>query len=75
MRDFYDIYFLLQEFSLAQMIEFYNKKYADGNEMMVARSLTFFDDANTDEQPKTLLSGISWEQIKKTILMEVKKLY
>lgn len=75
MRDFYDIYFLLQEFSLAQMIEFYNKKYADGNEMMVARSLTFFDDANTDEQPKILSSGISWEQIKKTILMEVKKLY
>lgn len=75
MRDFYDIYFLLQEFSLSQMIEFYNRKYTDGNEMMVARSLTFFEDANTDEQPNVLLSGVSWEEVKATILNEVKKLY
>lgn len=74
-RDFYDIYFLLQRFSLQQMIGFYNKKYEDGSEMMVARSMTFFDDADTDEPPRLLTSNVSWDEIKKKILEETKKLY
>ena len=74
-RDFYDIYFLLKEFSLKQMIDFYNKKYEDGSEMMVARSLTFFDDADVDETPRVINHKISWEEIKGTISNEVRKLY
>ena len=74
-RDFYDIHFLLQQFSLRQIIDFYNQKYEDGSEMMVARSLTFFDDADTDEPPRLLASDISWSDVKKKILEETKKLY
>lgn len=74
-RDFYDLYFLLKEFSLEMMMGFYNQKYTDGSEMMVARSLTFFDDADTDETPRLLDQDISWEFIKNTILGKVRELY
>jgi hypothetical protein len=57
------------------MIDFYNQKYEDGSEMMVARSLTFFDDADADEPPRLLNTDISWQVVKKTILDEVRKLY
>ena len=41
-KDFIDIYFLLQQFKLKEMIGFYNKKYFDGSEYMVIKSLTYF---------------------------------
>ena len=75
MRDFYDLYFLLKIFSLRQMLDFYNNKYEDGSELMVARSLTFFDDANQDENPRLIQESIEWEIIKKDILTEVRKLF
>jgi predicted nucleotidyltransferase component of viral defense system len=74
-RDFYDLYFLLRKFSLPEMVGFYTKKYEDGSEMMVARSLTFFEDADTDENPKLLSTDTAWEEVKKTILFEVRKFY
>jgi len=43
--------------------------------MMVARSLTFFDDADTDEIPRMFAPTVSWEEIKMTTLKEVKNLY
>jgi hypothetical protein len=57
------------------MVGFYTKKYEDGSEMMVARSLTFFEDADTDENPKLLSTDTAWEEVKKTILFEVRKFY
>jgi len=74
-RDFYNLYFMLKEFSMKQMIDFYNQKFHDGYEMMVARSLTFFDDADTDEIPRMFAPTVSWEEIKMTTLKEVKNLY
>ncbi len=74
-RDFYDLYFLLKKFSVNEMIGFYNKKYEDGSEMMVARSLVFFDDADTDEPPILLQSHITWNEVKNHILEVVRKGY
>jgi hypothetical protein len=42
---------------------------------MVARSITFFDDADTDEMPRLLEHDISWKDVKDKILEETKKLY
>ncbi len=44
-KDFVDISFLLQHFSLKQMLEFYSRKYYDGSEFLVLKSLTYFVDA------------------------------
>jgi hypothetical protein len=73
-RDFIDIFFLLQEYSLTEMMAFYNAKYFDGSEMMVARSLTYFDDADGDEDLE-LLKDADWNTVKKTISKTVNSLY
>lgn len=73
-RDFTDIFFLLKHFSLSNLMGFYNAKYADGNEMIVVRSLTYFSDADSDEDI-SLLKKAEWQTVKKTILKEVNKLY
>ena len=69
-KDFIDIYFLLNEFSINEMIGFYLQKYPDGSEFMVRKSLTYFDDADNEEAP-ILFHDISWSEIKKTILLSI----
>ena len=66
-KDFIDIYFLLKEFTLKEMLAFYNEKYQDGASFLVLKSLTYFDDAEVDAQP-FMLKKIEWEQIKQTIV-------
>ena len=48
-RDFTDLFFLMKQFPLKELIAFYNEKYQDGNEFMAARSLSYFTDAEEDE--------------------------
>ena len=66
-RDFIDIYFLLQNFSLAEMIAFYNLKYTDGSEFLVLKSLSYFEDADADAEP-VMLKHILWANIKSSII-------
>ena len=73
-RDFIDLYFLLQQYSLRTLLDFYNQKYSDGAEFLVARSLTYFEDANADEDLHLFLKA-DWTTVKKTITQEVNKLF
>jgi hypothetical protein len=73
-RDFTDLYFLLKTYSLSQLMAFYNEKYQDGNEFLVARSLTYFDDADRDEDLQ-LLKKADWHKVKVTIDKAVQKMY
>ncbi len=65
-KDFIDLYFLLQRFSLSQMLEFYSEKYSDGSEFLVLKSLAYFEEAETAEEPLMLKTG-NWIEIKSTI--------
>ncbi|NDV83807.1 nucleotidyl transferase AbiEii/AbiGii toxin family protein [Bacteroides sp. 51] len=65
-KDFVDIYFLLQRYSLEQMLSYYLSKYADGSDFTVLKSLSYFDDAEIEPMPY-MLENVSWEVIKKTI--------
>jgi hypothetical protein len=65
-KDFIDLYFLLKRLSLSQMLEFYSEKYNDGSEFLVLKSLAYFEDAETDEEPLMLKKG-KWPEIKSTI--------
>jgi predicted nucleotidyltransferase component of viral defense system len=69
-KDFIDIYFLLHQYDLKEMINFYNKKYYDGSEYMVLKSLTYFDDAEKDFEIQ-MIQKISWTNIKNYILNAV----
>ncbi len=62
-KDFIDIWFLLKEFSLQQMMEFYLTKYSDGTEFLVLKSLGYFTDADNDPMP-VMLSDAEWVHIK-----------
>ena len=73
-KDFIDIYYLLKKYSLSQLFDFYNAKYEDGSTLMVSRSITYFGDADQDED-LMLFKKTSWQTMKDTILKEVQKLY
>ena len=65
-KDFVDLVFLLEMFSLQDMLEFYTKKYSDSNYFHVLKSLVFFDDAEDDPMPN-MLKPFNWEMAKKNI--------
>lgn len=65
-KDFIDLFFLLKHFSLKQMLGFYTQKYSDGSEFLVLKSLAYFEDADTDENP-VMLETANWLKIKSFI--------
>ena len=73
-KDFIDLYFLLKQYSLSEIVSFYKNKYADGSVFLVMKSLTYFDDADR-EQPPVMLKQISWTKAKKAITSAVKQFF
>lgn len=67
-KDFIDLYFLMNHFSLDEMMRFYKEKYSDGSEFAVMKSLTYFEDADSEAMPK-MFENVEWEAIKQTILL------
>lgn len=65
-KDFIDLFFLLKEYSLKDMLSFYDNKYPDGSEFLVLKSLTYFNDAEEDESPIMLIQQ-NWETVKERI--------
>jgi predicted nucleotidyltransferase component of viral defense system len=72
-KDFIDLYFLLNDFTLDEILSFYLQKYFDGSKFMVVKSLTYFDDADAEQTPPIYLD-FNWENCKQKILEEVIKL-
>lgn len=75
-RDFVDIYYLLQRFSLKEIIKFSLKKYHGYQEMLVLRALIYFEDADSEKiarKIEILDESFSWEKAKEKIFEEVKK--
>jgi hypothetical protein len=68
LKDFIDIYFLLELFSIKQMLEFYSKKYPIMNPVIALRAITYFDDIDPNIDPPKLLTLLPLEKIKKRIL-------
>ena len=65
-RDFVDLYFLAKEFSLEQMLKFYDQKYGvlKDHLYIILRSLDYFQEAEIDKMPEMLIP-VSWEEVKK----------
>lgn len=72
-KDFIDLYFLLEKFSLNEMIAFYNEKYIDHTDFMMLKSLTYFVDADIFPQPE-MFSTFDWDECKAKIISEYLKL-
>ena len=71
-KDFIDIYFLLQRYSLKEMMTFYKKKYADGSDFLVLKSLTYFEDAEQEQEP-VMFTKINWQSVKDVVLQKHKE--
>lgn len=65
-KDFIDLFFLLQKYALSEILGFYQQKYADSQLFTVIRSLTYFEDAESDPMP-LMLAPVNWPQVKLTI--------
>ena len=75
-RDFVDIYFICKEgMSLKEIIHFYNEKYKNlaAVRTHILKSLVYFEDAESNEMPE-MLKQANWEEVKKYLETEVKKL-
>lgn len=72
-KDFYDLYFLLQYFSLNEIINWYSQMYKHSTLFHVYKSLTWFEDADIDGEIDLLDKKNTWEKVKKTILKAVEK--
>lgn len=70
-KDFIDIYFLLQHYSLSDILDFYSQKYPEYSKFRALMSLTYFEDAEGQLMPK-MFKAVSWETIKKEIDNAVK---
>ncbi len=69
-KDFIDLYFLLQTFTMKEMFDFYAKKFDDGNTFLVQKSLTYFVDAEKSIMPKMHVD-VDWTEVKETIVRHV----
>lgn len=70
-KDFIDLYFLLHEFSLNELVAFYRNKYQDGSEFLVLKSLSYFADADNELTP-LMLNEVNWKKIKNYIANSIK---
>jgi len=68
-KDFIDLFFLLHEFSLGEMIKFYTEKYPAGSEFLVLKSLSWFEDADNEPDVKMLIKH-NWTEMKQRIIKE-----
>lgn len=73
-KDFVDLYYLLQIFSLEEIMALFRKKYPDVNDFIAIRSLTYFEDAEQAPMPRMIDTSITWENMKSHILDSVKTL-
>lgn len=69
-KDFIDLAFLLDVFSLDEILNFYERKYSEASRFMAMKSLAYFDDADLDPMPY-MLKMKSWDDIKERILEEL----
>ena len=67
LKDFIDIYFLLQYFSMKQLLDFFSKKYTYSNSMIAIKAVNYFDDIDEEIDPPKLISPLTLKQIKARI--------
>ncbi|MBU2632561.1 nucleotidyl transferase AbiEii/AbiGii toxin family protein, partial [Patescibacteria group bacterium] len=75
-RDFVDAYFLSKKYSLEDMLDFYQNKYAvlENHLYSILRSLDYFEDAEQEKQMPQMLTEVSWEEVKEYFRKEIHRI-
>jgi len=73
-KDFFDIYFLLEIFSLENLFKALEEKYPEVkyNITHILKSLVYFEDAETQPMPK-MHKEVDWKTVKNKLMDTVKK--
>jgi predicted nucleotidyltransferase component of viral defense system len=69
-KDFIDLALLLDKVGLKKMMNYFHQKYPDGMDMLVLRSLVYFEDADNQSDP-VMLIPYNWDKVKSTIYSAV----
>lgn len=70
-KDFIDLYFLLEHYTLQEMFDFYCRKYPEHSLFRALLSLSYFEDADAQMMP-VMFSDIDWNIVKKRFSDAVK---
>lgn len=71
-QEFINVYFLLQHFSLEEILDYYAKKHPTHSLFRALMGLTFFADTEKLDMPEMYVD-FDWEQCKSFILNKVKE--
>ena len=71
LKDFVDVAFLSANFSLSEMMDFYEMKYPDINGLMAMKSLCYFDDIDFTVGIEYIGKERSWEEVKERLIQMV----
>ena len=73
-KDFIDLFYILENYSLEFLIEKFHQKYnLNDHTYILLKSLVYFEDAEDDPMP-LMKKQTDWKEIKKKIVKEVKKI-
>ena len=71
-KDFIDIYYLLDKYELKSMLSYYKLKYNQENDMLILKSLIYFDDVDESEWPVLIKEPhLKWKDVRRRIEKEV----
>lgn len=70
-KDFFDMYFILERFSLNEVLRMFEAKLPHVDLFHILKSLAYFGDAEPDGDPK-MLQKVTWATVKKTITKKTK---
>lgn len=71
-KDFVDIYFLLERYSVSDMLNFYKNKYGQASDTHILKSLIFYDDIDLVDWPVIIsFPELKWSDVKKRIEQKV----
>jgi hypothetical protein len=73
-KDFYDLYFLLDLFSLDEILVLFKRKFSQEEIFHVIKSLTYFEDAEQYADPMVFDKMITWPLVKNRIIEEAQKI-
>ena len=66
-KDFYDMYVLLENYSLATMLRAYDLKYPQSSSVMASRSLTYFEDVDFEREPALMIKPIDFAAVRERL--------
>lgn len=69
-KDFFDLYFILERYSMDEVVRLFLAKMPHVDMFHIFKSLTYFGDADPDANPKMLMK-VTWPVVKKTIMRKV----